>query len=430
MAGEGWTTMPFDEAVQINPSVPLERGEVYPFVDMQAVDPASRSVGPSEMREFKGGGSRFMHGDTLMARITPCLENGKIARFAAPDDQSLGHGSTEFIVIRGKEGVTDNDFAYYLTRWEEVRQYAISQMTGSSGRQRVPTNALSHIEVDLPPVKEQQAIACILGALDDKIDLNRRMNQTVEAMARAIFKSWFVDFDPVRAKAGGQQPPGLTPAISDLFPDSFEDEDSELGEIPKGWDVIGLEETGTFLNGLALQKYPPKHGQSLPVIKIAQLRKGSTSRADRASADLDPAYVVEDGDVLFSWSGSLECILWTGGCGALNQHLFKVTSDRFPKWFCYLWIHRHLPWFRHIAAGKATTMGHIRRHHLAEAKVLVPPVALLQTANRMIARLIDAFVSRSLECRQLANLRDTLLPRLVSGELPIPEAERIVGRCA
>ena len=180
MAGNGWATMPFDQAVEVNPSVPLQRGTVYPFVDMQAVDPGSRSVGFSEMREFTGGGSRFMDGDTLMARITPCLENGKIARFAAPDNEPIGHGSTEFIVIRGKPNVTDNGFAYYLTKWDGVRQYYISQMTGSSGRQRVPMTALSHREVAIPPLKEQKAIAGILGSLDDKIELNRRMNETLE----------------------------------------------------------------------------------------------------------------------------------------------------------------------------------------------------------------------------------------------------------
>ncbi len=154
-----WHTVPFDQAVEINPPVPLVQGEVYPFVDMQAVEPSSRTVGPSEFRVFTGSGSRFQNGDTLMARITPCLENGKIARFYNSEDAlTLGHGSTEFIVIRGREGVTDNDFAYYLTRSELVRSYAISQMTGTS-RQRVPVSALSHLNIPLPPLPEQRAIA-------------------------------------------------------------------------------------------------------------------------------------------------------------------------------------------------------------------------------------------------------------------------------
>ncbi len=212
------------------------------------------------------------------------------------------------------------------------------------------------------------------------------MNETLEAMARALFKSWFVDFDPVRAKAEGRDP-GLPQPLADLFPDCFVD--SELGEIPEGWEVRSLDEIARFLNGLALQKYPPKDGRTLPVIKIAQLRVGSTEGADLASADLDPDYIVEDGDVLFSWSGSLECVLWASGRGALNQHLFKVTSVRYPKWLYYLGIHQHLEDFRHIAAGKATTMGHIQRHHLSNVKLAVPPVPQLQAIDSVMAPLID-----------------------------------------
>ena len=198
-------------------------------------------------------------------------------------------------------------------------------------------------ELSIPPLPEQRAIAHILGTLDDKIELNRRMTETLEAMARALFKSWFVDFDPVRAKAEGRNP-GLPEPLANLFPYSFEY--SEFGKIPGGWRVCDLDEIARFLNGLALQKFPPKRGQSLPVIKIAQLRAGNTVGADLASAELQPDYIVDDGDVLFSWSGSLECVLWAGGRGALNQHLFKVTSTTYPKWFYYLWIHQHLAEFR------------------------------------------------------------------------------------
>jgi type I restriction enzyme S subunit len=243
-------------------------------------------------------------------------------------------------------------------------------------------------------------------------------------MARALFKSWFVDFDPVRAKAEGRDP-GLPQPLADLFPDRFED--SELGEIPAGWAVRSLDEIAHFLNGLALQKYPPKDGRSLPVIKIAQLRAGNTAGADLASGDLEPEYVVDDGDVLFSWSGSLECIVWAGGRGALNQHLFKVTSAEFPKWLYYLWIHQHLEDFRHIAAGKATTMGHIQRHHLSDAKVVVPQPSVLYPLNVLLAPLIDGLWHRSVQSRTLAALRDTLLPKLISGELRIADAGRFLA---
>ncbi|GBE48569.1 EcoKI restriction-modification system protein HsdS [bacterium BMS3Bbin12] len=304
---------------------------------------------------------------------------------------------------------------------------------------------IPNFELRIPPLPEQRAIAHVLGTLDDKIELNRRMSETLETMARALFKSWFVDFDPVRAKCRGE--PACSPQfgqvpqsgqahrpaptkwpqhILDLFPDRLVD--SELGEIPEGWEVEGLDRIAQFLNGLALQKYPPTDNRSLPAIKIAQLRAGNTSGADQASVDLDPNYIVEDGDILFSWSGSLECEFWAGGRGALNQHLFKVTSATYPHWLCYLGIHAHLDDFRHIAAGKATTMGHIQRHHLSNAKLAVPPKPLLRIMDNQLNPIIDSLWRRKLESHTLAALRDTLLPKLISGELRVKDAEKFIER--
>jgi len=283
------------------------------------------------------------------------------------------------------------------------------------------------MEVAIPPLAEQHAIVGIVGALDDKIELNRHMNETLEAMARALFKSWFVDFDPVRAKAEDRDPV-LPKPITDLFPARFID--SELGEIPEGWSVKLLDTLARFVNGLALQKYPPSDGNSLPVIKIAQLRSRNTTGANRASADLDSDYVVQDGDILFSWSGSLECVLWAGGSGALNQHLFKVILDTYPRWLCYLGIHLHLEDFRHIAAGKATTMGHIQRHHLSDARLAVPPPRLMSAASTIIEPIVESLWRREVQSRALAVARDALLPKLISGELRVKDAEKFVERAA
>lgn len=276
------------------------------------------------------------------------------------------------------------------------------------GTGRMPTDRLQALQIPIPATSEQAAIARVLSTLDDKIELNRRMNETLEAMARATFKSWFVDFDPVRAKAEGRKPPPS-------FPDSFED--SPLGKIPNGWKVQSLEDIAQFLNGLALQKYPPENDESLPVIKIAQLRKGNTEGADKASGNIPSEYVVSDGDVLFSWSGSLEVEIWCGGPGALNQHLFKVTSRNYPKWFYLYWIREHLSEFQAIASGKATTMGHIQRHHLKEARVLVTDDRLLAAMDRTMAPLVDATTQNTLQSRTLAAVRDALLPKLISGEV-------------
>jgi type I restriction enzyme S subunit len=323
------------------------------------------------------------------------------------------------LYVRDFKG-NDPRFVSYFLRSLDFTAY--SDKAAVPGLNR---NDLHTAQISLPALSEQRAIAHILGTLDDKIELNRRMSATLEAMARALFKSWFVDFDPVRAKAEGRDP-GLPQPLADLFPDSFED--SQLGEIPRGWEVKALDEIARFVNGLALQKYPPTGERSLPVIKIAQLRAGNTEGADRASVDLEPAYIVQDGDILFSWSGSLECVLWSAGLGALNQHLFKVTSDQYPKWLCYLGVHHHLADFRHIAAGKATTMGHIQRHHLSDAKLGIPSPALLSAMDVVFAHFIESTWRRAVEARTLASLRDALLPKLISGELRVDSAESFIGR--
>ena len=261
---------------------------------------------------------------------------------------------------------------------------------------------------------EQRAITDILGILDDKIELNRRMNQTLEAMARTVFRDWFVDFGPVRAKHEGREP-YLPPELWALFPERLAP--TQLGDIPEGWEVKALDEIASFLNGLALQKYPANNGPILPVIKIAQLRAGHTKGADFASGEIPQQYRVNDGDVLFSWSGSLELGVWAGGEGALNQHLFKVESVEYPKWLYYHWIGNHLPEFREIAADKVTTMGHIQKRHLSDAATVVPSYVVLEAMNCYMQPLLDRSLGLRMASRALAAQRDALLPKLIGGEL-------------
>ena len=318
-------------------------------------------------------------------------------------------------VVIKNNAVIDKLYLYYLLRTQGYRNEVLAGATGTTVKHTAPVRILSY-KTCIPPLSEQKRIAGILGALDDKIELNRKMNETLEQMAKALFSSWFIDFDPVHAKTTGRQPAGMDRETADLFPDSFVD--SEMGKIPQGWKVLSLDEIAHFLNGLALQKYPPSDGPTLPVIKIAQLRKGDTTAADRCDASLPSEYVIEDGDVLFSWSGSLEVEIWCGGKGALNQHLFKVTSAEFPKWFYYLWTRWHLEEFRRIAAYKATTMGHIQRGHLTAAKVITAPNELLGKMTNNISPIIDRIVSNNRQSRTLCELRDNLLPKLLSGEHP------------
>ena len=283
------------------------------------------------------------------------------------------------------------------------------------------TDFASQWQVPLPPLEEQAEIADTLSMFDDKIELNRRMNETLEAMARAIFTDWFVDFGPTRAKAEGRAP-YLAPELWDLFPDALDDEDT-----PVGWESKPLDEIAEFLNGLALQKFPGSHSEdSLPIIKIAELRGGIAPKSNRASRDVPKKYVVADGDFLFSWSGSLLAKFWTEGEGALNQHLFKVTSDRYPAWFFSQWVHHHLEEFQAIAASKATTMGHIQRRHLKEAKTTCPPDDVLSILGQTVGPLVERTIKNELEARTLSQTRDLLLPKLMSGAICLREAEKAV----
>lgn len=313
----------------------------------------------------------------------------------------------------------DARFVYYFFR---AMAPQLAALDVGSANPTLNRNHVHPLRTVWPALPLQRQIAAVLSVLDDCIDLLRQTNATLESIAQVLFKSWFIDFDPVRAKAEGREPEGMDAETAALFPNAFEE--SALGVIPKGWSVRSLDSLATYLNGLALQKFPPEgDDEYLPVIKIAQLRAGNTVGADRASARLKSEYVVHDGDVLFSWSGSLEVEVWCGGDGALNQHLFKVTSNEVPKWFYYLATRNFLPRFREIAAHKATTMGHIQRKHLTEARIALPTQHLVSKLGELMSPIVERRIANSLQVRELGAIRDTLLPRLISGKLRLPEAE-------
>ena len=407
-----WHEMPFSKAVLVNPTVRLDRNVTYPFVDMAAVNADSRSAYPSEQREFRGGGSRFHSGDTLMARITPCLENGKIARYHAPEAMSDAHGSTEFIVIRGRPNVTDNDFAYYLTQWNEVREYAISQMTGTSGRQRVPVGSLNHLNVPIPPLLEQRAIAHVLGTLDDKIELNRRMNETLEEMARSLFKSWFVDFEPVRAKMERRET-GLPPDIADLFPDRLVA--SELGEIPDGWEVKGFEEFATVVYGAAFSsKRFNDSGLGLPLIRIRDLAAHNPSVF--TDQEHPRGHLIKPADIVVGMDGEFRAHIWKGPSAWLNQRVCHFEPrPGIPTAFLLEALSSSLAYFERAKVG--TTVIHLSKGDIDSIRLIRPTEVVLNAFAQMSEPLSRRIVDNALESRKLAAQRDTLLPKLMSGEV-------------
>ena len=245
-------------------------------------------------------------------------------------------------LIRPDRSRVDPRFLLYAYLGPSFQETLRQRTVHGSTVNRILLTELPNFPLRIPlDLLEQRRIAAVLGAFDDKIELNRKMDQTLEEMTKALFKSWFIDFDGV--------PP------EDLV-------DSPQGPIPRGWEVAPLDRIANYLNGAACQKYRPTEGEEwLPVIKIRELTQGNTEKSDRATGKIPAKWHVGDGDVLFSWSGSLLAKIWTGGPGALNQHLFKITSDRFPRWFYFLWTAHHLSEFQRIAADKATTMGHIKR---------------------------------------------------------------------
>ena len=288
----------------------------------------------------------------------------------------------------------DVDFVYYALNLLSPTLKNIGHQ--STAVPIINKTDFSRFEIQAPDLATQTAIAQILTSLDDKIELNLQMNQTLEAMAQAIYKEWFVNFN-------------------------FPGFDGELVDgLPKGWRKEPIDAKIEFLNGLALQKYPPiNEDEYLPVIKIRELRQGVTNSSDKASTQISEKYIIENGDILFSWSGSLEVVMWCNGQGALNQHLFKVSSENYPKWFYYYWTKHFLPIYQSIASDKATTMGHIQRRHLTESVINVPDLETFNEANKVLKPLLDKLQNNSLQIESLTQTRDTLLPKLMSGQLEV-----------
>lgn len=297
------------------------------------------------------------------------------------------------------KGNNDPHFVYYLLK-DKVR--SLKSQTQGSVFDTITKATFDRIECADYSEEDQRRIVSILSSLDRKIGLNNKINADLEEMAQAIFKNWFVDFEP------------------------FKDGkfvDSELGMIPEGWKVGRLTEIASYMNGLAMQKFPPENNEdSLPVLKIKELGQGFCGTdSDRCSCNIKDECKIHNGDVIFSWSGTLLVDVWCGGDCGLNQHLFKVTSKDYPKWFYYYWTKHHLQEFIHIAKDKAVTMGHIKRGHLEEAMVAIPDNDSMEKAHELFEPILSKMISLRLESSRLSLLRDTLLPRLMSGELEVPE---------
>ena len=419
------------EHLEVNPSTSVTRGDVCDFVEMRDLTPGVRYVRSVEQRIFEGSGSRFKNGDTLLARITPCLENGKTSQYLSADNIA-SFGSTEFIVLRGKEGVTLNDYIYYLSLSPDFRAHAIQNMIGSSGRQRVPADAINDYIHVFPGLKEQRAIAHILGTLDDKIELNRKTNETLEAMAKALFKSWFVDFDPVRAKAEGR-PTGLPAGISDLFPDSLED--SELGEIPSGWRVCPLSDIFSIQGG---SQPPAKTFVDYPgngYVRLLQIRDFLGDNHLTYVPESKNLRIVGEDDVLIGRYGSgsgkfMDDSLGRplrGLSGAINVAVVKTLprQDNVTELiYCMVlsgWFYRKI-----VGGSSRAVQAGFRKEDLDLIPFPMPPNSILDAFQEIGSKFWHRTKALGVQTKSLCQIRDALLPKLISGEIRIPDAEKML----
>jgi type I restriction enzyme S subunit len=287
------------------------------------------------------------------------------------------------------------------------------------------------LTISLPPPDHQHAIGHILGALDDKIDLNRRTNETLEATVRELFRSWFVDFAIVRAKADARPKRASDSGIAKLFPSSLEE--SALGPIPQGWTAVPLYDVATYINGAAYAAFQPNdEGRGLPIIKIAELKAGVTRQTKFSDVAMPEKYRIARGDILFSWSGnpdtSIDTFVWTHDPAWLNQHIFRVVPHRTDERAFVLSTLKHLkPVFAEIARNKQTTgLGHVTAADMRRLLVARPDDRVLRAWGAMAGPLLDRAFQNEVESNSLAAMRDALMPRLLSGDCPIADPSRFM----
>ena len=371
----------------------------------------------------KLNGVEIEKGDVLLN-----ITGDSVARVCIVPESALPARVNQHVsIVRGDTEVVLNDYIMYFL--QHKKPYLLSLSQGGATRNALTKGMIEDLSIPLPPLSKQAEIVHVLKSLDDKIEVNRQINDNfviegffevllvwmlttpindnLEQQAQALFQSLFMEFEPFRDQ----------PFV-----------ESELGMIPQGWKVKSLSSIADYINGLAMQKYRPANDETgLPVLKIKELGQGCCDdNSELCSPSLiGEKYVIDDGDIIFSWSGTLMVKIWCGGKCGLNQHLFIVKPSDTPKWFAYQWTKHHLGNFIQIAKDKAVTMGHIKRGELDKAKVLVPDKDNFAKISSMMIPIHHQIISNEIESRRLAKLRDTLLPRLMSGELNVNNIKEI-----
>ena len=374
---EEWKSYKLDDFIEFNPTIFLKKGTMARKITMDQLTPHSRDIYSWGYEPYSGG-AKFQNGDTIMARITPCLENGKHAFISLLDEGETAYGSTEYIVMRGKPGISDNRFVYYLSHYPDFKNAAIKSMVGSSGRQRAQVDVLKNLEFSLPGLEEQKQIADTLSTLDDKIALNNRINHNLEEQAQALYKSWFVDFEPFK---GGKFV------------------DSELGMIPEGWHVGTLSE-------LLEVRYGKDH---------KALKDGSTPVFGSGGLMRYAERALYNGEsVLIPRKGTLNNVMYFNGpFWTVDTMFYTVERSSNVIKYCHLFLLTQD--LASMNAGSAVPS--MTTDILNNLPLLIPSSQVLEAFNRVLSSIYEARSQREEESNSLSQSRDTILPQLMSGAL-------------
>ena len=355
------------DVVQINPSTKISKGQPVKFISMDKLGPFTKIPNGYEKRKFSSG-TKFTNGDTLLARITPCLENGKTAFVDFLDDLEVAAGSTEFVILRNIEGSTDPDYIYYLSISPAFRDYAIKSMVGTSGRQRVQNDVLAKMELNLPPLDQQKKIADILGSLDEKIELNRRMNETLEQLGQTLFRHYFID-----------------------NPEAKDWENIYLGDIVaittgKGSTKANLSEYGKY----------PLYGAN-----------GIMGRSQ--------SYLLNEKVIVTGRVGTLGVVRAVVDKAWFSDNVIIMKPD--PSIFGYVFY--VVCGIDYASLNRGSTQPLITQTDLKKQRVKLPPLSTLQRFENSYAVIFNQIQANKRQMSTLVAIRDSLLPKLISGEIEI-----------
>lgn len=408
-------------------SKPEQAGHGLPFVSFSTVFnnrflpdilPNLMDISDKEKETYS-----IKEGDIFLTRTSETLDELGMSCVAVKDYQNASYSGFLKRLRPTQKNITYPKFMAFYLRSNLFRK-TMNNNAVMTLRASLNEQIFSYLDLVLPSFDEQVRIGDLFYKFSEKIKVNNKINQELEAMAKLVYDYWFVQFDfPISASyAAAVGKPELEGKPYKASGGKMVYNEQLKREIPEGWGVGNLLDIATFVNGLACQKYRPISDDYLPVIKIKEMRDGFTSKTEKVRSDIPEKIKVHDGDILFSWSASLEVIHWTGGDGGLNQHIFKVTSDTYPKSFYYFELLNYLQHFKMIADLRKTTMGHITREHLKDSKIAIPQLEITKELDTILDPIIRKQVMLKKENQELASLRDWLLPMLMNGQATVGEA--------